>query len=84
MADEIATYANTIWIQALESNWDNESDISLLPIQHLPTIKTGLDLVTSKSTYQRLYTLREDLADLTNIKNDFERSELYRIGSRHE
>ncbi|KAJ3279803.1 hypothetical protein HDU76_009391, partial [Blyttiomyces sp. JEL0837] len=65
--DEVEPYGVDIWNQAFSSQWDLANDISLIPVNQLPTIKNGLGLVTSKSTYKKLCSLRNDLTNITKI-----------------
>ncbi|KAJ3305674.1 hypothetical protein HDU76_004970 [Blyttiomyces sp. JEL0837] len=64
--EEVATFSEEIWGETLRIDWPG--NLSRLPKDGFSTIKTGLDLVTSRSMYHRLCLLRQDLAVLTDLK----------------
>ncbi|KAJ3330735.1 hypothetical protein HDU76_004998 [Blyttiomyces sp. JEL0837] len=63
--DETENLAHEIWKDAIIIDWPG--DLSILPEYAFPTMKTGLELVTSKSMYRRLCVLKPEKAIL-NIK----------------
>ncbi|KAJ3306415.1 hypothetical protein HDU76_004821 [Blyttiomyces sp. JEL0837] len=68
---EMILNSNVIWKHVFQSNW--EGDLRVLPLDRLPTIKSGLLLVQSRSMYQQLSTLRPDLISMNmfdSIKDD--------------
>ncbi|KAJ3304683.1 hypothetical protein HDU76_005144, partial [Blyttiomyces sp. JEL0837] len=63
--------ATTYGKKAFQSDW--EGDLSVFPLDRLPTIKNGLLLVQSPSIYQQLTMLRPDLINMNmfdSIKDD--------------
>ncbi|KAJ3331125.1 hypothetical protein HDU76_004034 [Blyttiomyces sp. JEL0837] len=67
---EIETHGNEIWRIAIKTEWDE--DLSTLPPNHFPTIKTGLELVASRQVYIRLCTFRPDLINTNHLKDQFD------------
>ncbi|KAJ3333594.1 hypothetical protein HDU76_006336 [Blyttiomyces sp. JEL0837] len=59
-----------IWNQAFMTNWDG--DLALLPINHLPDVKTSLDIITLRTHYKQLCELRPDLCKLDFIQNFYD------------
>ncbi|KAJ3327262.1 hypothetical protein HDU76_012123 [Blyttiomyces sp. JEL0837] len=62
---EIDQRATDIWNEATKQDWGG--DLILLPQYGLPTSKTGLCNVKSRSFYNRLCNLRPDLAGFSNM-----------------
>ncbi|KAJ3307721.1 hypothetical protein HDU76_004418 [Blyttiomyces sp. JEL0837] len=77
---EIKMYGNKIWRTVFELDLV-DSDLGLLPPNHLPTIHNGLGLVKSKRMYQKLCLLRPDLiqADILKAYLHSDRDELKRL-----
>ncbi|KAJ3280054.1 hypothetical protein HDU76_009290, partial [Blyttiomyces sp. JEL0837] len=59
-------FGKDLWVVAFEMNW--KGDLSLLPIDELPTVREGLWKLESKEMYRDLVRLRPDLAGLQLFK----------------
>ncbi|KAJ3305765.1 hypothetical protein HDU76_004950 [Blyttiomyces sp. JEL0837] len=62
--EEIKTKATDIWNEAFDQDW--QGDLELLPQDGIPTIFNGLGKVKSRSMYNRLCSLRPDLARISD------------------